>query len=158
MLVSYYGKVFLHDSRSCSVFPRAAVASLEAIFKVCALGRKRAVTQSCTDDGTNRLLSQEERHMMVYPLHDILQDLQAGRTAVSTVKPCLLKIEASAHPRGIHLRLHLLGEQGSSWRCEHIVPDLRAFCAACGIDEDAVVWHVTARNKEPRPWVPFLFF
>jgi hypothetical protein len=104
------------------------------------------------------MLPQEERHTMVYPLHDVLQELQAGRTVVSTVKPCLLKIEASAHPRGIHLCLQILGEQGPTFQCEHVVPNLRAFCAACGIDENAVVWHVRAQTKEQRAYVPFLFF
>jgi hypothetical protein len=95
---------------------------------------------------------------MIYSLHDVLQDLQAGRAAVATVKPALLKIEVRAHPRGIQLCLHILGEQGSTFRCEHVVSNLHALCAALGIDEHEVRWHVTAQNTEPGDYAPFLIF
>src|SRR6266568_2645387 len=61
-------------------------------------------------------------HAMRSNLHDIAQEVQAGRTVVTTVKPVLVKIEARAHPCGIQLRLYLLDEQGGTIRLEHVVP------------------------------------
>jgi len=91
-------------------------------------------------------------------LHDIAQEVQAGRTVVTTVKPVLVKIEARAHPCGIQLRLHLLDEQGGTIRLEHVVPNLHVLCAALGIDEYEVCWHVSPQDKEPGGYVPFSSF
>lgn len=91
-------------------------------------------------------------------LYDMQEEVQAGRTVITTVKPVLLKIEARAHPHGIKLCLHILGEQGSTFSCEHVVANLHALCAAFGIDEHEVRWHVTAQDTEPGAYVPFLFF
>jgi hypothetical protein len=90
--------------------------------------------------------------------HDIAQEVQAGRTVITTVKPVLLKIEARAHPHGIECCLHILGEQGSTFSSKHVVPNLHVLCAALGIDEHEVRWHVSPQGKEPGRYVPFLFF
>lgn len=62
-------------------------------------------------------------------LLEIQEEVQAGRTVITTVKPVLVKVEARAHPQGIVCRLHILGEQGSTvLTSEHVVPNLRAVC------------------------------
>jgi hypothetical protein len=91
-------------------------------------------------------------------LHDIREEVQAGHTVITTVKPVLLKIEARAHPHGIACCLRILDEQGSTLSCEHVVPNLHALCAALGIDEQEARWQARSQDKEPGGYVPFLFF
>ena len=92
-------------------------------------------------------------------LHDIREEVQAGRTVITTVKPVLLKIEARAHPHGIVCRLRILGEQGSTaLASEHVVPNLHALCVALSIDEQETRWQAHPQEKEPDGYAPFLFF
>src|SRR6266702_2476646 len=52
----------------------------------------------------------------------------------------------------------LLDEQGGTIRLEHVVPNLHVLCAALGIDEYEVCWHVSPQDKEPGGYVPFSSF
>lgn len=92
-------------------------------------------------------------------LHEIQEEVQAGRTVIMTVKPVLVKIEARAHPQGIACRLRTLGEQGdTTLASSHVVPDLRALCVALSTDEQEARWQSCSQEKEPNGYIPFLFF
>lgn len=92
-------------------------------------------------------------------LHEIQEEVRAGRTMITTVKPVLVHIEVRAHPQGIACRLRILGEQGDApLTSSHVVPDLRALCVALGIDEQEARWQSCSLEHNPNGHVPFLFF
>jgi hypothetical protein len=92
-------------------------------------------------------------------LHEIQEEVQAGRTVITTVKPVLVKIEARAHPQGIACHLRILSEQRSTALIsEQVFPNLRALCAALSINEQESRWQASPQEQEPNGHIPFLFF
>ncbi len=105
-----------------------------------------------------RIVAEREAGMRV-SLQEIQEEVQAGRTMITTVKPVVVNIEVRAHPQGIVCSLRILGEQGdTTLTSSHVIADLRALCVALGIDEQEACWQSCSCEPQPDGYVPFLFF